>query len=224
MAAAHYNHNLRGAESDRDAAFVAEWCAGQDIPCVIGAGDVAHEARARGLGVEETARQMRYEFLRGRRTPWAVDASPPPTAPTTTWKPCCSTWCGGGASWPGGYPAPAGSGGAPLLTTSRAEIVAYLEANGVAHVEDSSNTDEGYARNRIRRQVVPVLRQLNPRLTESAAETMGYLRTDNDYLNAQAAAACQNARWAEDDLVIEARYIAQLPAAIAPVRCAACWR
>ena len=45
---------------------------------------------------------------------------------------------------------------------------------------------------------------------------MGYLRTDNDYLNAQAAAACQNARWAEDDLVIEARYIAQLPAAIAP--------
>ena len=64
MAAAHYNHNLRGAESDRDAAFVAEWCAGQDIP-VIGAGDVAHEARARGLGVEETARQMRYEFLRG---------------------------------------------------------------------------------------------------------------------------------------------------------------
>jgi tRNA(Ile)-lysidine synthase len=50
VAAAHYNHNLRGAESDRDAAFVAEWCAGQDIPCVIGAGDVAHEARARGLG------------------------------------------------------------------------------------------------------------------------------------------------------------------------------
>lgn len=37
VAAAHYNHNLRGAESDRDAAFVAEWCAGQDIPCVIGA-------------------------------------------------------------------------------------------------------------------------------------------------------------------------------------------
>ncbi|MFQ7854934.1 MAG: hypothetical protein ACLRIS_07230 [Flavonifractor plautii] len=36
VAAAHYNHNLRGAESDRDAAFVAEWCAGQDIPCVIG--------------------------------------------------------------------------------------------------------------------------------------------------------------------------------------------
>ena len=44
----------------------------------------------------------------GRRTPWAVDASPPPTAPTTIWRPCCSTWCGvrGSTDWrvsrPGG--------------------------------------------------------------------------------------------------------------------------
>ena len=104
VAAAHYNHNLRGAESDRDAAFVAEWCAGQDIPCVIGAGDVAHEARARGLGVEETARQMRYEFLTHRHRPQRRRQPGNPAAPPGA---------GGGASWPGGYPAPAGSGGAP---------------------------------------------------------------------------------------------------------------
>ena len=217
VAAAHYNHNLRGAESDRDAAFVAEWCAGQDIPCVIGAGDVAHEARARGLGVEETARQMRYEFLRG-----AADAmgcgriATAHSADDNLETLLLHLVRGAGLHGLAGIPPRRGVVVRPLLTTSRAEIVAYLEANGVAHVEDSSNTDEGYARNRIRRQVVPVLRQLNPRLTESAAETMGYLRTDNDYLNAQAAAACQNARWAEDDLVIEARHIAQLPAAIAP--------
>ena len=203
VAAAHYNHNLRGAESDRDAAFVAEWCAGQDIPCVIGA--------------EETARQMRYEFLRG-----AADAmgcgriATAHSADDNLETLLLHLVRGAGLHGLAGIPPRRGVVVRPLLTTSRAEIVAYLEANGVAHVEDSSNTDEGYARNRIRRQVVPVLRQLNPRLTESAAETMGYLRTDNDYLNAQAAAACQNARWAEDDLVIEARYIAQLPAAIAP--------
>ena len=66
VAAAHYNHNLRGAESDRDAAFVAEWCAGQDIPCVIGAGDVAHEARARGLGVASLKRILEYFSMRRR--------------------------------------------------------------------------------------------------------------------------------------------------------------
>ena len=64
VSAAHYNHSLRGAESDRDAAFVAEWCALRGIPCIVGAGDVGREAELRGLGVEETARQMRYEFLR----------------------------------------------------------------------------------------------------------------------------------------------------------------
>ena len=176
VAAAHYNHNLRGAESDRDAAFVAEWCAGQDIPCVIGAGDVAHEARARGLGVEETARQMRYEFLRG-----AADAmgcgriATAHSADDNLETLLLHLVRGAGLHGLAGIPPRRGVVVRPLLTTSRAEIVAYLEANGVAHVEDSSNTDEGYARNRIRRQVVPVLRQLNPRLTESAAETMGYL-------------------------------------------------
>ena len=63
VAAAHYDHRLRGEESARDAAFVAEWCALRGIPCIVEAGDVGREAELRGLGVEETARQMRYEFL-----------------------------------------------------------------------------------------------------------------------------------------------------------------
>ena len=54
----------------------------------------------------------------------------------------------------------------PLLTTPRADIEAYLEEHHLAHVEDCTNTDERYARNRLRRQVIPVLRELNPRLTE----------------------------------------------------------
>lgn len=217
VAAAHYNHNLRGAESDRDAAFVAEWCAGQDIPCVIGAGDVAHEARARGLGVEETARQMRYEFLRG-----AADAmgcgriATAHSADDNLETLLLHLVRGAGLHGLAGIPPRRGVVVRPLLTTSRAEIVAYLEANGVAHVEDSSNTDEGYARNRIRRQVVPLLEELNPGFVRRMTDTTRYLRADNDYLNAQAARVCAHARWAEDDLVIEARLIAELPPAIAP--------
>ena len=132
VAAAHYNHNLRGAESDRDAAFVAEWCAGQDIPCVIGAGDVAHEARARGLGVEETARQMRYEFLRG-----AADAmgcgriATAHSADDNLETLLLHLVRGAGLHGLAGIPPRRGVVVRPLLTTSRAEIVAYLEANGV---------------------------------------------------------------------------------------------
>ena len=76
LAAAHYNHHLRGAESDRDASFTAQFVAlccgpqrlpnGETLPAVplySGQGDVAMEARRRGMGIEETARELRYAFL-----------------------------------------------------------------------------------------------------------------------------------------------------------------
>lgn len=63
LAAAHYNHRLRGSASNRDAGFVQEWCMLHGVTCIVGGGDVAAEARARGAGLEETARDMRYAFL-----------------------------------------------------------------------------------------------------------------------------------------------------------------
>ena len=64
VAAAHYNHNLRGDESDGDEQFVAEYCREKGIPLYIGSGDVKGAAEKNGKGIEETARDMRYEFLR----------------------------------------------------------------------------------------------------------------------------------------------------------------
>ena len=217
VAAAHYHHGMRGAAADADAAFVETFCKERNIPCVVERGDVYGQAQRLGLGVEETGRRLRYEFL--RRTAEELGCQRIATAHNADDN--LETLLlhlvrGAGLHGLAGIPPRRGEIVRPLLTTSRADIEAYLAEHGLTHVEDCTNADESYARNRIRRQVVPVLRQLNPRLTESAAETMGYLRSDNDYLNAQAAAACAHARWAEDDLVIEARYIAQLPAAIAP--------
>lgn len=217
VAAAHYHHGMRGADADADAAFVSNWCAQRGIPCVVERGDVYAEAERRGLGVEETGRQLRYEFL--RRTAEALGCDRIATAHNADDD--LETLLlhlarGAGLHGLAGIPPRRGDIVRPLLTTPRAEIEAYLEAQGIPHVEDSTNTDERYARNKIRRQVIPVLRELNPRLTESVSATQRYLRSDDDYLNAQAAMACTHARWAEDDLVIEARYIAELPAAIAP--------
>ena len=77
LAAAHYNHMLRGEDADRDAAFVEQFlslCCGPQrladggllpaVPLYSGSGDVAGEAERRGMGLEETAREMRYAFLR----------------------------------------------------------------------------------------------------------------------------------------------------------------
>ena len=63
LSAAHYNHMLRGAESDRDEAFVTDYCKLRGVPLYVGRGDAADFAKSGRLGVEEAAREMRYGFF-----------------------------------------------------------------------------------------------------------------------------------------------------------------
>ena len=64
VAAAHFNHQLRGAEADRDEAFVRDYCAAHAIPFAAGRGDTRAVAEREGLSIEEAARKLRYAFLR----------------------------------------------------------------------------------------------------------------------------------------------------------------
>ena len=63
VAAAHYNHGLRGAQGDADEAFVRDWCAGHSVPFYAGRGDVASAAKEHGWSIEEAGRNLRYAFL-----------------------------------------------------------------------------------------------------------------------------------------------------------------
>ena len=61
--AAHFNHQLRGAESDRDEQFVRDWCGVRGVPFVAGRGNVRELAGREGMSLEEAAREARYAFL-----------------------------------------------------------------------------------------------------------------------------------------------------------------
>lgn len=217
VTAGHYNHRLRGAESDRDAAFVASWCAEHGISCILGEGDVAGRAAEDGTGIEETARAMRYAFL--EQTALELGAARIATAHNADDN--VETLLlhlirGSGLQGLTGIPPRRGDIVRPLLTTSREEIEAYLSAHDIPHVEDSTNADTAYLRNKLRLEIIPLLRQLNPRLTESISATVKTLRADNDFLNARAAERAAMASWVEDDLVIDTGLIAGAPSAIAP--------
>ena len=67
----------------------------------------------------------------------------------------------------------------PLLNTSREEIESYLERNGIAFVQDETNEDTVYTRNRIRHEIMPLLRQINPKAEESMAKTATLLRRED---------------------------------------------
>ena len=71
VAAAHYNHGLRGAEADRDEAFVRAFCRSRNIRCMTERGDVRAFAEKEGMGLEAAARTLRYAFLERAVTRWA---------------------------------------------------------------------------------------------------------------------------------------------------------
>ncbi len=215
--AAHFDHRLRGEESDADAAFVQDWCTAHSIPFHLGSADVAAQARASGQGIEETARELRYAFLQHTAQKIGADViATAHNADDNAETLLLHLIRGTGLQGLTGIPPRRNNVVRPLLTTSRAEILAYLEEFQIPHREDSSNSDESYARNKLRAQVMPVLRELNPRFVHSAAAAIQSLRTDHSYLSELAAEACQNARWEGNELVIDSRRIAALPPALAP--------
>lgn len=185
--AAHYEHGLRGEESLRDAEFVRAWCAARDIPCAVEHGDVRAYGAEKGMGVEQAARELRYAFLNSvadrfgcERIATAHNADD--NAETLIFNLCRGT---GGAGLRG-IPPVRGRIIRPLLGCTRAEIDQYLEENGVEHVEDSSNLTDDYSRNIIRHRVMPVLRDINPAVSEAAGRTAELIRQDEDCLSQMA--------------------------------------
>ena len=74
VVAAHFNHRLRGADSDRDQAFVESWCAARGIEAVCGSGDVAAQAPGEGQSQAEAAPDLRDDIL----SPAMPNRMPPP--------------------------------------------------------------------------------------------------------------------------------------------------
>ena len=160
---AHFNHCLRGAESERDEAFVRELCGKLGIEAHFGRGDVAAFAVQMRLGTEDAARRLRYAFLEetAERTGAAAIATAH-TANDNAETMLLNLARGSGLRGLCGIPERRGRIIRPILDTTRQEIEEYLEAKGTAHVEDSTNAADDYARNRIRHRAVPALESVNP--------------------------------------------------------------
>ena len=216
VAAAHYNHRLRGAESDRDADFVAGWCRERGIACRLGAGDVAEEACRRGMGVEETARAMRYAFLEETADELGCGViATAHTADDNAETVLLHLARGTGLHGLTGIPPVRGRFVRPLLTAARADVERYLVRHGLPHVEDSSNCELTYSRNRVRRQVIPVLEELYPGFAARVGGTIARLRADEEYLRQLAGTALRPAQWSGGQAAIPAAAVAGQPGPVA---------
>ncbi len=189
VAAAHYDHGLRGEASRGDAAFVRDWCRERDIPCVCGEGDVAAYAARNRVGVEEAARTLRYAFL--EQAAEELDASVIATAHTADDNAetvLLRLARGAGPKGLSGIPPRRGRIVRPMLGVTREEVEAYLLTRGIPHREDGSNASDDYARNRVRHHVMPLMTAENPGFLKAVERTARVLREDEAYLDGLAAA------------------------------------
>ena len=184
VAAAHYNHGLRGEESDRDESFVRGFCAGRGLPFFSEKGDAASCATEHRLSIEDAARWLRYAFLaRAAESAGAAAIATAHTAEDNAETMLLNLVRGTGLRGLGGIPPVRGNIVRPMLDVTREEIEAYMAKRGIPHVEDSTNALDIYARNRIRHEVMPVLKSLNPSFARTAGRTAELLRRDGEYLD-----------------------------------------
>ncbi len=187
ICAAHFDHQLRGLESARDRTFVRDWCQERDIPLKIGFGEVRQKAEEDHLGTEEAAREMRYAFLEQARNElecdWIITAHNADDQLETQILNLCR---GSGLHGLCGIPPRRGAILRPMLEITRSEILDYAREHEVVFVEDHTNEEDDFARNRIRHHVMPVLKGINSSAVENAGTCARLLRRDDDYLESQA--------------------------------------
>ena len=217
VGAAHFNHQLRGAEADRDEAFVRDYCGKRRIPFVSGSGDTRALAEREGLSTEEAARRLRYEFLNKAAEDGGYDAiltahHADDNAETVL----LNLIRGTGSAGLAGIPQVRGNICRPFLRIPRAELAAYAAAHDIPHVEDSTNQDPGAAaRNALRSTVMPVLRQLNPKCAENIARTSAILREESDALESMARGLMNQVKELPDGVSVPCLMLTDVPQAVA---------
>ncbi|MDZ7315114.1 MAG: tRNA lysidine(34) synthetase TilS [candidate division KSB1 bacterium] len=182
----HFNHCLRGEESDGDEAFVCEYCKSRGIPFSSEAADVTAFAASNKLSLETAARELRYRFFEAAAQSLALGAvATAHTADDQAETVLDHLLRGCGIKGLSGIPVKRGLYIRPLLFAERRELAEAAEAIGLVFREDSSNRNPAFRRNRIRLVLLPLLKeQFNPRvvaalnrLAESASELDGVQET-----------------------------------------------
>ncbi len=218
--AAHLHHGLR-VSAGRDEEMVRRWCAQRGVPLTVGHADAAAYARQQGMCVEEAGRTLRYAFLEdtARQEGLALIATghhAGDDAETVL----MNLVRGCGLKGLTGIPPRRGSIVRPMLGVTRREIEAYLSERGVPHVEDETNADPAYTRNRVRHRLIPLLEELNPQACAHIRAAAARLREDEEELERQSAPLAAQALEIPEGTAVPARVLADAPRPLALRACA----
>jgi tRNA(Ile)-lysidine synthase len=190
---AHLNHQLR-PEASLEAKQVEQLAQGWGIPAIFESANVGNNAQAHHLSIEEAARELRYQFLfraaiQSGAQAVAVGHNADDQVETVLMHLLRGAGPAGlrGMRWrslpnPWSHTIPLVR---PLLAVWRTDIEAYIHENQLSVLQDSSNTDTTFFRNRLRMQVLPYLQSLNPQIKQALWQTAELVGTDYEFLTSE---------------------------------------
>lgn len=171
--AAHLNHMIRGAEADRDENFVRDFCSKKGIKLYCKSIDIPKFAKENGISLELAARQKRYEFLSEVCNGVVATAH---TASDNLETIIFNLTRGSGLDGLCAIPPKRDIFIRPLLFCTRQMIEEYCQDNNIPFVIDSTNNETEYTRNKIRHNIVPILKEINPSVENTVIKTTDILR------------------------------------------------
>ena len=188
----HVEHGIRGESSRQDAQFVGELCRLHDIPFQICSVDATGYAKEHKVTLEEAARILRYDAFADAAATYgdehvkiAVAHHRDDQAETVLFQMAR----GSGLRGLGGMHPKRDRIIRPLLTCSRRDLELYLSENDIPYVTDETNQDNQYARNRIRNEILPALKEIQPGCVDHIASAAGELQEIDAFIRKQAAPA-----------------------------------
>jgi len=216
VGAAHLNHQLRGADADEDERFCEALAARLGVRFISERVDVAALAKAERRSVEDAARQARYAFFERAAAECTADV----IAVGHTKDDQAETFLlrllrGAGARGLAGIHPRVGRVIRPLLEIERRLLRDYLAVCGQPFREDASNSDVGIPRNRVRHELLPVLRsRFSPAIVDVLAREAVLARQDEEFLQKQAIELADEIVLTDEAIRIDAAGLAAAPRAL----------
>ena len=183
---AHINHQLRDVESDRDEKFVHEIAKNLDFTFESTKVDTLSYKNKYKLSLEDAARELRYDFF--ERLFNKYKASSIVTAHTLNDQAetvLIRLLRGSGTLGLSGISLKSGKYVRPLLNITKSEISEYLESKNISWREDSTNLYNDFLRNKIRNELIPSLKEYNPKIEETFSRSALISGFDYDFINSK---------------------------------------
>ncbi len=183
VSACHINHQLRGAEADRDENFAADFCKAHNVPIYILHADVRGEALRQKKSTEQCGRDIRYAFFSETAEKLNAKIATAHTASDNAETVLFNLARGSGAAGLCGIPPVRDNIIRPLIECTRTDIEAYCTKHDIHYVTDSTNLTDEYTRNKIRLEVMPVLKKINPAFESTVSGMTQRMKETVDFID-----------------------------------------